>query len=412
MPWSVAQLAWTAIACALALAGLACVVRGLWRPNLGNIKPCPKCGYDLAAAAVANKSLLCPECGSTSPADKVVSRRPRRWLLASGGLLLLLLIEPAWRMPSVPQPDGSRNWFALAPNWLLACVWPVPHPIWDPGEIDPYALGRKFQPQTGRSLSIGGRLELELRSAGLTLDASRRDLWLSIYAARMSWLWNGVPLPKETFVDTARLKVVRLERVFSRSGQRVPWEVALRDRLVVDDYSKTPDESVVLMTAEQAELDAVRMIAQASQVSRRWASFGHMLEDARMCSIEPLGASLVLLTADHDVARLEQAWHAMNAFYADASQDHPEVLLRSDTDMELRAYWIGDICSATAAKHIDLPPAEFMSTFLGWLFDQGIAYGLAYDWSTDPAGHILLLRADTRMHEQVRAFIASRRASP
>ncbi|MFN7613719.1 MAG: hypothetical protein ACK5P8_00845, partial [Phycisphaerae bacterium] len=58
MGWSVAQLAWTAIACVLALAGLWCMVRGLWRRSVGRVKPCPKCGYDLAATATIDASLL------------------------------------------------------------------------------------------------------------------------------------------------------------------------------------------------------------------------------------------------------------------------------------------------------------------------------------------------------------------
>lgn len=416
MPWSVAQLAWTAIACALALAGLACVVRGLWRPNLGNIKPCPKCGYDLAAAAVANKSLLCPECGSTSPADKVVSRRPRRWLLASGGLLLLLLIEPAWRMPSVPQPDGSRNWFAIAPNWLLACVWPIPNPVEPSQTASLYLWPLPGAPNATLPLSARARIELDDRCQLHTLEQSRSSIWLTIYAARLQWLWNNTPCTSGAG-EVQTLHMFSLTRVFSRPNREGDsWETSLRRLLAAQrPDAATFDESGPIRAAWTFEFDVLDTLFPNLNVSTSFGSAGHVLSSFYASSSERLGRRFLMLTTRPGLrTRITPAWNALNDFYAVAGPDNPEAPIVNHDDGSVRAYWIGDISerpvnTGRGVELLGLPTDAFISTMHDWLSDHGITDGYLQTWTLDPAGEILILRGDTRMHEHVRAFIASRR---
>jgi predicted RNA-binding Zn-ribbon protein involved in translation (DUF1610 family) len=418
MGWSVAQLAWTAIACALALAGLWCVVRGLWRRSLGRIKPCPKCGYDLAATATLNASFLCPECGTTSPVHAVVSRHPRRWLVALTGVLLLLLVEPAWRMPKVPQPDGSRSWLAIAPTWTLACVLPIPNPV----KLDTTALQLWPLPAAAPatlSFAARARNELDTRWQSGTLEHSRSSIWATIYARRFKWLWNGTPITSEND-EPQTVHIFSLDRIYpakNRSGDS--WETSLRRLLAARHSTTTPfDESLLSRTAEPLELEALDTIFPTLISSPRFGSSGFVLSNMYSASSEPLGSDLVVLTIRPDLQeRLTPAWNALNDFYTQAGPDTPEVHIADHEDGSVRAYWVADMCQRPqqVGERVDLvglPHWAFISTMHEWLNANKITDGYLQAWCIDPAGQILILRGDARMHEHIRAFIASRRTSP
>jgi len=419
MGWSVAQLAWTAIACVLALAGLWCMVRGLWRRSVGRVKPCPKCGYDLAATATIDASLLCPECGTTSPVHAVDSRRPRRCLVAFAGVLLLLLVEPAWRMPKVPQPDGSRNWLAIAPTWTLACVFPIPDPV-EPN--NPAVLRLLPSPAAAPatlSFAARARNELDTRWQSGTLEQSRSSIWATIYARRFKWLWNGTPITSEND-EPQTVHIFSLDRIYparNRSGDS--WETSLRRLLAARHPTSTPfDETLLSRTAEPLELEALDTMFPSLIISPRFGSAGYVLSNLYAASSEPLGSQLVILTTEPDLQeRLTPAWNALNDFYTQAGPDKPEAHIADHEDGSVCAYWVADICEGPhhVGERVDLlglPTDTFISTMHEWLNANTITDGYLQAWCIDPAGHILVLRGDARMHEHVRAFIASRPASP
>jgi hypothetical protein len=412
-----AQVVWTGLALLLACSGAWCVVRGGWRWRTGNVKPCPKCAYDLANAAADESGLVfCPECGGKTPTRKIVARRARRWSLVVFGAVLLLVAEPTWRVQHVSQPDGTRNWMALVPNWVLALVWPIPNPL-DSEMSMPTRVFRNGAWQTAGPTArwgVGGRTELDARLAALTTDQSRRHIWGSIYARRLALLWDGVMTPPDAAGSTpGRVRIFTMDRIFADAGGERAWMDTLRDVLHVR-YRHEQDAAVVptiaANTAEQTEEDAIKMMSGALQRTSRFTlGFGYTAYEGQLFGVEPLGGRLLVLSTYDTSPTLQAKWRAMNVFYAKAGPTHHEARLFTQDNVELRGYWIGDMCSEPTAETDGLPAWAFISTMNDWLRDQRLSDGYQQDWIVDPAGRVLMFEGDARMHELVRLFIASQR---
>lgn len=96
---------WVLVAIGLGGAGVWLTYRGLMADRAKGRRRCPKCWYELQAAAVP---VRCSECGHVTTHDRQLLRTHRRWSVALAGVVLLMLAPWTRRIPDAVQHGPAR----------------------------------------------------------------------------------------------------------------------------------------------------------------------------------------------------------------------------------------------------------------------------------------------------------------
>lgn len=103
---------WVLVATVLAAFGLWLVYRGLLADRAKGRRRCPKCWYELQAAAMP---VQCTECGRVAKSERELRRTHRRWGGAVAGVALIAISPWTQRFPDAVRHGPAR----LVPTWAL-----------------------------------------------------------------------------------------------------------------------------------------------------------------------------------------------------------------------------------------------------------------------------------------------------